>query len=318
MLTATEKIKIATALLDVATVIRHVRRTPAWYEQNNAFKWFDGVDGLVSILKTHHELFVSTVNSQYERPSLEYTFINVYMKGVDVIRVNDAKAWNQTKDVVKGSRHGKLAYVDEENATYEEMSGKLDDINDFEDDGGFALLKANMHPIQYRIARGLAYSFASHVLNNKFILAKATWNDLQTHIESTAVEISHNFKMLRRFKGTTGTIVSSKSKLAQYNPTTLLNPAPQDETKFRTTLDKVEITSSFERKKNYRHRQNFKWCCPLNKSELLPKNTSTVATCDMSKMEQIQLVEHYEPIDWIPDGDDWIPNMVNSNIRRFK
>ena len=296
---ATKSILVTNALLDLSVTVRQARRDYKKVKGGSA-KLVDTFNRLDMLLNLYSDL-VSTIDYS-DCTRIEQTFTFVYIKGSRIMSELHERSINQIDKASFDVRHSDLSFwklLDK--ATYSNVNDLLDDLLDFESDGGFELVKEYFDNIQFKIFKGLAISFTSHVLNNKYLLAIGVHDDMSTML-SNVVESkteTKNILQLRRFRKLNGEITGRQSP--PYEKSERLASPPPDATKilfkdYKPT-QKAELKSSFDRRANYVHRRNLKWLCPLVKSELLPKTpTQKVATCDMSQMKLTELTKEVELI----------------------
>jgi hypothetical protein len=258
--------KTINALLSIATCVRYAKKTPP----DSGHTWYAGMDNLQVALNEYKPLFLQLANS--ERTKLDNTFCKVYMKGMDIMLENDSKA-NEQIDKQISERKLFIGYSDSffKNANYEYVNELLDNLIDFEDDGGFKILKKNMDEIQFEIFKSGAKAFASHVLNNKYLLALSYHDDLITHIEN--VETNYNHKKLRKFLDKNGNVPNRKAALSKMFVSVRLENPPEDATKTIAPTDTktTELIPTYKpTKKKKSKKAEVKWYCPIDKKELEP------------------------------------------------
>jgi hypothetical protein len=290
MKAATKSILVTNALLDLSVTVRQARRDFKKVKAGDA-KLVDTFNRLDMLLTLYSDL-VSTIDySDFTR--IEQTFTFVYIKGSRIMSELHERSINQIDKSSFDVRHTDLSFHKlTDKATYSNVNDLLDDLLDFESDGGFELVEKHFDEIQFKIFKGLAQSFTSHVVNNKYLLAIGVHDDMSTMLSNVIENKSDtkNILQLRRFRKLNGEITGRQSP--PYAKSERLASPPPDATKilfkdYKPT-EKSELKSSFDKKTKYKHRRNFKWYCPLDKSELLPKTpTEKVATCDMSKMKTV-------------------------------
>lgn len=302
------------AILDIATVIRLNRITSERDSERNSVYYH--IDELSIVCKAYHNTLLHTIKAD-DRLSVTFTWL--YVKAVRMMNYNAKKAYRQYVKSVSDA-YTELAYHDETDngyPTYEQVNDLLDNFVDWESDGGWKKFAEYADSMNVRISKGLANSFASHVLNNKYLLAYATFLDLKQHIENFA-KVSHNYNTLRKFRSPSGKIVKKPNALSKVYISERIDNPPPDETKFMPKQkETVTLESSFKRKITKRHKENFT-TYSIRMPIVHPAPESQWKT--KTEFRPMKLIEpKLIPNTWfIPDGDGWTEDKSNVNPLRFR
>jgi hypothetical protein len=268
MKAVTKSILVTNALLDLSVTVRQARRD---YPQVKAGRVPHSNFNRLDTLLTMYSDLISTIDYS-DCTKIEQAFAFVYVKGAKIMSDLHERALTQIDRSSFDVRHSNLSFWKlTDKATYSNVNDLLDDLLDFESDGGFELVEKHFDKIQYKIFKGLATSFASHVLHNKYLLAIGVHDDMLTMLENVIDDNSNNKNILklRRFRKLNGDVTGRQSP--PYAKSERLANPPADATKIvfkeYKPSEKVELKSSFDKKPSYKHRRNLKWYCPLVKKE---------------------------------------------------
>jgi hypothetical protein len=249
----------------------------------------DTFDNLNMLLKAYNELFVQVASNATTATKVETAFMKVYIKGYRLMNELAERANEQIRDAYVKSRYGTFSFVGlEQSATYENVNNLLDDLIDFETDGGFAIMKEKLDEFSFIVFKGLAKSFTSHVLNNKYLLAIGVHDDMLTMIENVITAPNEaNIRAMRRFKNNRGTM-AGRNKLPRYTNSERVENPPPDATKIvapRVEEKKkvVGLQSSFKKLRNKKHKLNTAWYSVLDKSTLKPEPKTEYVWVDLRK-----------------------------------
>ena len=281
--------KVIQALPALAVTVRTARLDLVKVKATNS-KLVDTFNNLDMLLKAYNELFVTISSNALTATKLEQTFMYVYIKGYKIMNELKDRANEQIADAYVKSRYGTFSFIGlEESATYENVNNLLDDLIDFELDGGFALMKQKLDEFSFIVFKGLSKSFVSHVLNNKYLLAIGVHDDMLTMIENVVTAPNEaNIRAMRRFKNNRGTM-AGRNKLPRYTNSERVQNPPPDATKIvaerKEPKKSAGLQSSFKKVRNKKHKLNTVWysVLPQYKELLEPTPKKEYVWVDLRK-----------------------------------
>lgn len=204
MVTASDKVKTAIMFNDLFKSVRDCKKILQVGEAR-----MSGVDNLIDAVAKAYSYGVSSglIDRYYDGQceGIERSFVKMLAIAKNRIESLEKKAYTDTCEILNGVRFYGLGFEKNEiDATYNEVNDILDNMQVFDEHGGFQVVKRQLGLNLYKQCKGLAYEMTEAVLKNDFSIAKFLYNDICDILERVDMPMIYkvNFAKCKPFKVT--------------------------------------------------------------------------------------------------------------------